>query len=70
METLKNFFIGIVVIFLSFIVFLLVALGWPLIIGLGSIIFSILAGIVFLVLVFYFIVLVGYLVRVFFKKRP
>lgn len=70
METLKNFFVGIAFIFLALIVLLIAALAWPLIIGLGSMIFSLLAGIVFIVLLFYFVVLIGYLVRMFFKKHP
>ncbi|MDD3088792.1 MAG: hypothetical protein PHT95_02475 [Candidatus Omnitrophica bacterium] len=68
METLKNFITGVLAIVLSLIVLAVVSLAWPLIIGLGSIILSLAAGIFFLLLVFYFIVLVGYVVRYFMKR--
>lgn len=69
METFKNFVIGLFVIVLSLIIFILVSLTWPLIIGIGSILLSVIAGILFVILIFYVIVLVGHLTRMFLKKR-
>ncbi len=69
METLKNFFTGIFVIILSLIILGIILVFWPLFIGISSILLSILAGILFIVLIFYIIVLVGYLTRALLKKR-
>ena len=63
MDTLKNFLLGLTVIILSMIIFVMVAFTWPFLIGISSIILSIIASILFVVLIFYIIVLIGYLVR-------
>ena len=63
METLKNFFTGFLVIFVSLILFGIILLAWPLLVGLSSLILSIIAAIAFVVLIFYIIVLIGHLVR-------
>ena len=68
METLKNFFIGLAVIVLSLIIFGILVMTWPLLVGISSIILSILAAILFLVMIFYVVVLLGHLVRQFMKK--
>jgi hypothetical protein len=68
METLKNFFIGLFVILLSTIIMGLIFMTWPVIIGIGSVILSFLAAILFVVMLFYVIVLVGHLVRRFLKR--
>lgn len=69
MDTLKNFFVGVAVIILSLIIFGLVMLTWPLLLGIGSIILSILAFALFLVLIFYVVVLIGHIVRKVFQKE-
>ncbi|MBD3425921.1 MAG: hypothetical protein GF409_01665 [Candidatus Omnitrophica bacterium] len=63
METLKNFFIGLFVILLSLIIIALVFLAWPVLIGISSFLLTVLAGILFVVLLFYIVVLVGHLTR-------
>ena len=63
MNTLKNFFIGLVVIILSLIIFGLVALTWPILIGISSLFLSILAAVLFVLLIFYIIVLIGHITR-------
>ncbi|MFH1552915.1 MAG: hypothetical protein ABID83_04690 [Candidatus Omnitrophota bacterium] len=68
METLKNFFIGLVVIILSLIIFGLVFATWPLLIGISSVLLSIVAAALFVVLIFYVIVLVGHITRQLIKK--
>ncbi len=69
METLKNFLTGLLVCIVSLILFGLIFITWPVLLGLGSLLLSIAAGIVFIMLVFYAIVLIGYLVRsILFKK--
>ncbi len=69
METIKNFIIGLFVIILSLLLFVLIGLSWPLLVGIGSIILSIIAAGLFIVLIFYVIVLVGYLTRQFLKRK-
>lgn len=69
METLKNFFIGLMVILLSIIIFVVISLTWPIVIGLGSIMLSFLAAVVFIILLFYFIVLIGFFVRALLRKQ-
>ncbi|MFH1837483.1 MAG: hypothetical protein ABH862_05170 [Candidatus Omnitrophota bacterium] len=68
MDTLKNFFIGIVVIILSLIILGFVALTWPILLGISSVILSILAFVLFVTLIFYVIVLVGHVTRKLFQK--
>ncbi|MCK5451568.1 MAG: hypothetical protein KAI70_07370 [Candidatus Omnitrophica bacterium] len=68
METLKNFFIGVVVIVLSLIIFGIVVLTWPFLVGISSLILSVFAAVLFLVFIFYVIVLVGHLIRQMMKK--
>jgi len=70
METLKNFLIGLLVCIVSLILFGLIFITWPILLGLGSLLLSIAAGIVFIILIFYAVVLIGYLVRsILFKKQ-
>jgi len=68
METLKNFFIGLAVIVLSLIIFGILVMTWPLLAGISSVILSIFAAVLFLVMIFYIVVLLGHLVRQFMKK--
>ena len=63
METLKNFLVGLTVIILGLIIIAFTLLTWPLIIGISSILLSLLAGVLFILLVFYVIVLVGHIAR-------
>jgi len=69
METIKNFLIGLLMVVLSFFIFIVALLTWPLIVGIGSALLSLLALVLFVVLVFYIIVLIGYLVRQVISKR-
>lgn len=69
MDTLKNFFVGLVIVILSFILLGLTFLTWPILVGISSILLSILAFILFLVLIFYVIVLLGHLARSVFRKE-
>ena len=69
METLKNFSTGILVIFLGMIIIGLTLLFWPLIVGITSFILSVMAGLIFLIMIFYLIVLTGYISRQLLKKR-
>lgn len=69
METLKNFFIGLFVILLSLIIIALVFLAWPVLIGISSFLLTVLAGILFVVLLFYIVVLVGHLTRQIITKK-
>ncbi|MDP8299134.1 MAG: hypothetical protein P9L88_04450 [Candidatus Tantalella remota] len=63
MDTLKNFFIGLVIVVLSFILLGLVFITWPILIGISSLILTVVAAILFLILIFYIIVLIGYAAR-------
>ena len=63
METIKNFFIGLVVFVTALILIGLFSFTWPVLLGITSMILSILAIILFVVLVFYIIVLVGHITR-------
>ena len=69
METIKNFFTGLLVVILSLVVLAIVAVTWPFIIGLGSVILSVIAGILLFILIFYIITFVGYLTRQILKKK-
>jgi len=69
METLKNFFIGFVVVVFSLIIISIVSFAWPLIIGISSVLLSLLAGIFFIVCVFYIVVIVGKLTRHLLRKK-
>ncbi|MGB2631225.1 MAG: hypothetical protein WBD24_03980 [Candidatus Omnitrophota bacterium] len=69
METVKNFFTGLLVIILFLIALVVVILAWPFILGIGSLLLSIIAGILLIVLIFYIVVFVGYLARQFLKKK-
>jgi len=68
METLKNFFIGLFVIVLSAVILGLVLIAWPVVIGIGSVLLSILAAALFIIMLFYIVVLVGHLVRQFIRR--
>ncbi len=63
MEMLKNFIIGVSVLVLSLVIFIIVAFTWPFIIGISSLILSVVVIVLFVILVFYIIVFVGYLTR-------
>ncbi|MGD2278871.1 MAG: hypothetical protein PVH45_02105 [Candidatus Omnitrophota bacterium] len=69
METLKNFFTGLLVVVLVIILLAIIALTWPVILGFGSIILTIIAGILLIVLIFYIITFIGYLARQMVKKK-
>lgn len=63
METLKNFFIGLLVVIMSLIIIGIVLLTWPILIGISSILLSVIAAGLLLVFIFYIVVLIGYVVR-------
>lgn len=63
METLKSFLIGLIVLFFAAVIFVVVFLTWPILIGISSLILSVFAAVLFLVLLFYIVVLIGHLVR-------
>ena len=69
METLKNFFTGLLVVILVFIVLAIIAVAWPFILGFGSIFLTVVAGVLLIVLVFYIITFIGYLARQIMKKK-
>jgi hypothetical protein len=69
METLKNFFTGLLVIILLAIIIAICVIAWPFILGLGSVLLSIIAIILLIVLFFYVITLVGYVARALLKKK-
>jgi hypothetical protein len=69
METIKNFFIGLIVIIAALIIGGILMLAWPLILGIGSALLSIAAVILLIVLIFYVISLVGHLTRQILKKK-
>ena len=69
METVKNFLTGLLVIILFLIALVVVILAWPFILGIGSLLLSIIAGVLLIVLIFYIVVFVGYLARQFLKKK-
>lgn len=61
METVKNFLTGLLVIMLALIILALIFLTWPLLIGLSSMVLSLVAAVLFIIFIFYVITLVGYL---------
>ena len=65
METLKNFLTGIVVIIVSLILLSIIFFTWPIFIGISSLLLSIFVFIFFIVLLFYLVVLIGYILRSF-----
>ncbi|MGB2600774.1 MAG: hypothetical protein WBD00_07925 [Candidatus Omnitrophota bacterium] len=69
METLKNFFIGLFVVILSLIIIALVFFAWPILIGISSFLLTILAAVLFVILLFYIVVLVGHLTRQIISKK-
>ena len=69
MDTLKNFFTGLFVVVMSLIILGLVFFTWPILIGFGSVILSVLVGILFVILLFYIIVLIGHLTRQVISKK-
>jgi len=69
MEILKNFFIGFIVVVFSIIIISIVSFAWPIVIGLSSILLSVLVGLFFVVCVFYIIVLVGKVTRHLLTKK-
>jgi len=69
METFKNFIVGCVALVVSLMIFGIIMLTWPVLVGISSFILTIAAAILFLVLIFYVIVLLGYIVREVIKKK-
>jgi hypothetical protein len=69
METIKNFLTGLVVVVMSLLLLGLVLLTWPILIGIGSLVLSIVAAVLFVILLFYVVVLVGHLTRYIISKR-
>ena len=69
METLKNFFIGLFVIILSLIIIALVFFAWPILIGISSLLWTVVAAVLFVILLFYIVVLVGHLTRQLISKK-
>ncbi|MFH1878659.1 MAG: hypothetical protein ABH883_07635 [Candidatus Omnitrophota bacterium] len=63
METLKNFLAGVAVTVMSLIIIGVTFLTWPILIGISSILLSIIAFVLFFILVFYIIVLIGHIAR-------
>jgi tellurite resistance protein TehA-like permease len=69
METIKNFTIGVLVIFMGLILSGLVLLTWPVLIGITSFLLSVVAIFLFIVLVFYVIVLIGHIARMIISRK-
>jgi hypothetical protein len=69
METLKNFLLGMFVVLLSLVILVVVYFTWPFLIGITSLMLSVIAGILFFVLIFYIIVLIGHVVRQLITKQ-
>jgi len=69
METVKNFFMGLVVVVMALIIIGLFSFTWPVLLGITSLLLSILAVILFVILVFYIIVLVGHITRRIIQKK-
>ncbi len=69
METIKNFLTGLVVVIMSLLLLGLVLLTWPILIGIGSLVLSVVAAVLFVILLFYVVVLVGHLTRHILSKR-
>lgn len=69
METLKNFIVGFFVAILALIFLTLCFISWPFILGIGSILFFLLTVVLSIVLVFYIVVLIGYVVRKGLKEK-
>ena len=69
MDTVKNFFTGLFIVVAVLVIAGLFAIAWPFILGLGSIILSIAAVILFIILVFYIITFIGFLARKLLKKK-
>ncbi len=63
MDTLKNFFIGLIIVIFSLILMGLVFITWPILIGISSVILTVIAAVLFVILIFYIIVLIGYAAR-------
>ena len=68
METLKNFFTGLLVIIMSLVIFVVIVFTWPILLGISSIILALLSAVLFVVLIFYIVVLVGHATRYLIKK--
>ena len=68
MEIVKNFFVGIVVALVACLILAASFLLWPILVGIGSILFFVFAVFLALVAGFYIVVLIGYVVRKGLKK--
>jgi len=68
MEIVKNFFVGIVVALVACLILAASFLLWPILVGIGSILFFVVAVFLALVAGFYIVVLIGYVVRKGLKK--
>ena len=62
-ETLKNFLVGIFIVFGILVVIALGIILWPLVLGVGSILIFIAIALVTVIAGFYIIVLIGYMAR-------
>ena len=67
METIKNFFTGLLAVIFAMIIIALGFVLWPIMIGIGSIMLFIAVIVLAFALGFYIIVLIGYVVRNSFK---
>jgi len=63
METLKNFIVGVLIIFAVIAVMVLAMLLWPILIGIGSLLFFVVSVLLVVALGFYIVVLVGHITR-------
>lgn len=63
METLKNFIVGVLIIFAIIAVMVLSMLLWPIMIGIGSFLFFVILAVLVIALGFYIVVLIGHVVR-------
>ena len=63
MNTFKNFIIGLVVLLAAAVIFAVIFLTWPMLIGISSFILSVIAAALFVVFLFYIVVFIGHLTR-------
>ena len=68
MEIIKNFFVGIAITIVALVILAACFLLWPLLVGIGSVLFFMAAIFLAIVAAFYIVVLIGYVVRKGLKK--
>ena len=68
MEIVKNFLVGVGITLIALIVLAASFLLWPILVGIGSILFFMAAIFLAVVAAFYIVVLIGYVVRKGLKK--